>query len=77
MPLTLAQIEKEVFSLPGSQRLVLAQDILSASSQTETALGKAWYDEAASRLAAYRAGKLAAVPGEEAFAQASRRLHAQ
>ena len=77
MPLTLAQIEKEVFSLPGSQRLVLAQDTLSASSQTETALGKAWYDEAASRLAAYRAGKLAAVPGEEAFAQASRRLHAK
>lgn len=76
MPVTFEQVESEALQLDRNERIILGQELLvSAISQEETEIEKAWYDEAERRLAAYKSGKLKTVPGEQAIDKILSRLN--
>ncbi len=59
------QLEAEALKLPRNERIILGQELLvSAITQEETDIEKAWYDEAERRLAAYKASP-ETIPGEQ------------
>ncbi|TWJ17547.1 addiction module protein [Geobacter argillaceus] len=68
MPLTVHQIENELFSLDINTRAQLAEKlILSIDAPSETENLKLWVDEAERRLAGLRAGNAREYPASEVF----------
>ncbi len=61
------QLESEALKLSRNERIILGQELLvSALTQEETEVEKAWYDEAERRWAAYKASP-ETIPGEQAL----------
>lgn len=68
MPLTVHQLENELFNLDLNTRAHLAEKlILSIDAPTESENLQLWVDEAERRLADLRAGKAREYPAEEVF----------
>jgi putative addiction module component (TIGR02574 family) len=68
MPLTVHQLENELFNLDLNTRALLAEKlILSIDAPTESENLQLWVDEAERRLADLRAGKAHEYPAEEVF----------
>lgn len=59
------QILKEVLTLPLKDRATLVDDILASLDQPDEQMDSLWRKEIDDRIAAYRAGKIKAVPLEE------------
>jgi putative addiction module component (TIGR02574 family) len=57
----------EALRLPISDRLALIERILGSFNKSDPAVDLEWLKEAESRLAAYRAGDLAAVDADHVF----------
>lgn len=75
MPPSLAELEKQAMELPLPERAkLIASLIASLESADEGEVEAAWEQEVKERSAAYRAGKVKAVPGPEALARAQRKL---
>ena len=56
-------------SLPATQQLQLVEDLLDVLDRPDTDIDTAWATEARDRLAAYRSGKVKAIPLEEVLAK--------
>ncbi len=56
-------------SLPAIQQLQLVEDLLDVLDRPDTDIDAAWSIEARDRLAAYRSGKVKAIPLEEVLAK--------
>lgn len=56
-------------SLPATQQLRLVEDLLDVLDCPDTDIDAAWATEARDRLAAYRSGKVKAIPLEEVLAK--------
>jgi len=68
MPLTVHQLENELFNLDLNTRAHLAEKlILSIDAPTESENLQLWVDEAERRLADLRVGKAREYPAEEVF----------
>ncbi len=65
-------IEKEALQLSDCERAVLADRLLASLSRPPAGLEDAWLREADERMAAYREGRIEAVPGPEALAELRR-----
>tara|TARA_B100000609_G_C17032456_1_gene339479 strand:- start:271 stop:501 length:231 start_codon:yes stop_codon:yes gene_type:complete len=69
------QLESEALKLDRNERIILGQELLvSAMTQEETEIEKAWYDEAERRLAAYKAGKVQTYPADQVINDAISKL---
>jgi putative addiction module component (TIGR02574 family) len=69
------QLESEALKLDRNERIILGQELLvSAMTQEETEIEKAWYDEAERRLAAYKAGKVKTYPADQVINDAISKL---
>lgn len=68
MPLTVHQLENELFNLDLNSRALLAEKlILSIDAPTEEENLKLWVDEAERRLADLHTGKAREYPAKEVF----------
>jgi putative addiction module component (TIGR02574 family) len=68
MPLTVPQIENEMFNLDLNTRAQLAEKlILSIDAPSDAENLQLWVDEAERRLADLRAGKASEYPASEVF----------
>jgi putative addiction module component (TIGR02574 family) len=63
------QILKEVLTLPLKDRATLVDDILASLDQPDEQIDRLWCTEIDDRIAAYRAGKIRAVPLEEVLSK--------
>ena len=64
---TVQQVLQDALALPPGDRGVLIDELISSLNRVEPAIDALWVQEAESRLAAFEAGKMKAVPMEEAF----------
>lgn len=60
-------LEKEAMKLSEGDRALLADRLLQSVTHTPDSLTKAWIDESADRLQAYRDGRLDSIEGQEAL----------
>ena len=67
-------VDAAVAAVPEAERAALAEELLASLAQPDAELDKLWLAEAEDRLAAYRAGELAAVDAEEVFAELGRAI---
>jgi len=58
---------KEALELGANDRFALVEGILKSLDEPDSSLDAIWAEEAEKRLAAYRSGKLDAVPMEQIF----------
>ncbi len=71
MPMTLKKIETEALSLDIRSRAnLVGKLLLSLDEPSASDVEKLWLKEAERRLAAYRAGEIQAIPGNEVFKRA-------
>lgn len=63
------EILKEVLSLPLKDRATLVDDILASLDRPDEQIDRLWRNEIDDRIAAYRAGKIRAVPLEEVLSK--------
>lgn len=63
------QILKEVLTLPLKERATLVDEILASLDQPDEQIDSLWRIEIDDRIAAYRAGKIRAVPLEEVLSK--------
>jgi putative addiction module component (TIGR02574 family) len=63
------EILKEVLTLPLKDRATLVDDILASLDQPDEQIDRIWRTEIDNRIAAYRAGKIRAVPLEEVLSK--------
>jgi len=63
------EILKEVLTLPLKDRATLVDDILASLDRPDEQIDRLWRKEIDDRIAAYRAGKIRAVPLEEVLAK--------
>jgi putative addiction module component (TIGR02574 family) len=66
--------EKEALQLPDCERAVLADRLLASLSRRPAGLDDAWLREADERMAAYREGRIEALPGPVALAELRREI---
>jgi len=60
-------IVKQTPLLDPAEHLGLAEEILHNLDQPDPVIDSVWLEEAERRLAAYRAGKIQAIPAEDVF----------
>lgn len=65
--MTEAEILENALRLKPQERFVIVEGLLKSLDVPDPELDRVWAKEAAQRLAAYRAGKLKAIPMEEIF----------
>ena len=66
MSVAFKEIENQALNLDRNERMILAQELMQSTFDTEeTQEEKAWYDEAERRLAAIETGKMKTYPGPE------------
>ncbi len=63
------EILKEVLTLPLKDRATLVDDILASLDRPDEQIDRLWRKEIDDRIAAYRAGKIRAVPLEEVLSK--------
>ena len=63
------EIAKEIEKLPGTDKAMLVDMILAKLDQPDMELDKIWAEEAAKRWAAYKEGRLKAIPYDEVMAR--------
>jgi len=61
------EIFNRALRLRPDERFALIERLLQSLDESEVVLEAVWLEEAKSRLAAYRAGRLTAIPLEEVF----------
>jgi putative addiction module component (TIGR02574 family) len=61
------KVYNEILELPTSERVQLADRLITDLTPTSDSVDQAWLKESERRLKAYRAGKVTAIPGEEVF----------
>jgi len=61
------EILEKALKLSAEDRFVIVEGLLKSLDVPDPALDRVWADEAERRLAAYRDGKLSAIPIEEVF----------
>lgn len=66
-------LSEEAQKLTPEERIELVEDILDGLFPTDPEIDRLWAEEASDRLEAYRRGKMAAIPFEEALANVSRK----
>ena len=64
---TALDLLKNVLALPALDRAALAEELLSSLDRPDPSMDEQWAIEAEDRLAAFRAGKMNAVPADEVF----------
>ncbi len=69
MAVNAQQILKEVLTLPVKDRATLVDDILASLDRPDEKIDRLWRKEIDDRIAAYRAGKIRAIPLEEVMAK--------
>ena len=69
MPIEAQEILRAALMLSAQERVVLADQILSSVSGSESQFDRLWSIECEERLAAYRSGKMKAIPAEDVFAE--------
>ncbi len=75
MTTNLEKLEKEVRALSSREKAALARTLIEdLDAAVDENVEEIWIEEAQRRYAAYRAGDLEAVPGEEAMRRARQRL---
>lgn len=67
--MSIDELLEKAKSLPATQQLQLVEDLLDALDRPDTDIDAAWASEARDRLAAYRSGKVKAIPLEEVLAK--------
>jgi putative addiction module component (TIGR02574 family) len=65
--MTTKKMLEKALQLDPAQRFKLVEDILHSLDEPDPVVDAAWADEAERRLAAYRAGNVTPVAGEEVF----------
>ena len=63
------EIAKEIEELPDTDKAMLVDMILAKLDQPDMELDKIWAEEAAKRWAAYKKGRLKAIPYDEVMAR--------
>jgi len=69
MPVSIEQILQEALSRPAVERAAIAESLLSSLDRPDPAIDALWAVEAESRLAAFDAGQMEAIPAEDVFAE--------
>ena len=69
MPASVEQILQAALSRPAVERAVIAEFLLSSLDRADPAIDALWAVEAESRLAAFDAGQMEAIPAEDVFAE--------
>ena len=64
----------QAMKLPALERAALVEGLVESLDRPDPALDAQWLKEAESRIAAYRAGELAAVNAEEVFADLGQKM---
>ena len=65
--MTTREMLEKALQLDPAQRFKLVEDIQCSLDEPDSVVDTAWADEAERRLAAYRAGNVKPVAGEEVF----------
>lgn len=65
--MTTQDMLNQALKLDPDKRFELAEEILRSLDQPDPTIDALWLEEAERRLAAYRAGKVRAVPAEDVF----------
>lgn len=73
MGISISTVEAAALELPPEERARLAQRLL-ASLDRDPAVEAAWDEEIERRLAEFEAGRMEAIPADEVFEEARRRL---
>jgi putative addiction module component (TIGR02574 family) len=61
------ELLRSVLALPAIDRAALADELLSSLEPPDSAIDERWAIEAETRLAAFKAGTMKAIPAEEVF----------
>ena len=69
MLMSIDQILKDALSRPAVERAAIGESLLSSLDRPDPHIDDLWAKEAESRLAAFDAGQMAAIPAEEVFAE--------
>ena len=72
--MTTKKIIEEALSLPVEERAMIAESLLRSLNMPNTDMDEKWTEVAKRRLQELRSGKVRAVPGDEVFAKALKRL---
>lgn len=64
----------QALKLPPNDRAALVENLILSLDKPDPSLDAQWLKEAEDRLAAYRAGELAAVDAEQVFAELGRQV---
>ena len=64
----------EAISLPVDERALVVDSLLKSLNTPEAEVDRQWAEEARSRLADLRSGKVAARPGEDVFRRLLKRI---
>ncbi len=62
-------LQKQIAQLPALDRIALVEDILQGLDTPDATVDALWAAEAESRVAAYRAGQIKAIPLSELLAK--------
>ncbi|MBT0570958.1 addiction module protein [Curvibacter sp. CHRR-16] len=62
-------LQQQIAQLPALERIALVEEILQGLDAPDPSIDAAWAAEAEKRLAAYRAGKVNAIPLSEVMAK--------
>jgi putative addiction module component (TIGR02574 family) len=66
------RIIEDALRLPVEERVLVVERLLSSLDQPDPRIRALWAEEAEARLTAYEAGRMAAVPADEVFAELDR-----
>ena len=72
MPVSVEQILQDALSHPAVDRAAIAESLISSLDRPDPRIDELWAAEAESRLAAFDAGQMAAIPAEDVFAESRR-----
>jgi putative addiction module component (TIGR02574 family) len=72
MSVSAEKVLHEAMQLSSLDRAALVEGLIASLDKPDPALDALWLKEAEDRIAAYRAGELAAIDVEEAFAELER-----
>jgi putative addiction module component (TIGR02574 family) len=69
MSISIQQVLKDALALPPAERATVAEQLLDSLHQPNPELDALWLEEVKARLAAFDAGEIRAIPGEQVFAE--------
>jgi putative addiction module component (TIGR02574 family) len=69
MPASVKELFVDALSLSAIERAALAAELLESLDRADPRIDALWANEAESRLAAFEAGEIRAIPAEDVFAE--------